>query len=133
MAGEDSIAEWRISIISRLEHELPRAVADPLDRTLWVVRHLEEYIDRWVGFVEHPAVAGEPNSFVFDSGLFAVIGVAIEVLNEEISKVNIPTEARERWNALVALHTNMHRARDVSSRHRLHQLGSELYTKLSTR
>lgn len=131
MEDASSPAEWKASMQSRLEQELPKAAADPIDRVRWLARHLEEYIDRWAGFVEHPAVASQPSTFPFESGLFVVIGLAVDLLQRELASTVLLGPAEETWNSLVSVHARMRQHLDLSSREHLQRLGGEFYAKLA--
>lgn len=125
-----SIVEWQHLMESRLEQALPSSTADPLDRVRWAASHLAEYIDRWVGFAEHPAVTSQPNSFVFESGLFGVIGLGVDLLERESASAALPGHAQETRAKLVSVHKRLSEGRDLSLRQLLQQLGTQLCAEL---
>jgi hypothetical protein len=51
------------------------------ERVLWIMDHLDEYIERWLGFA---ALLTDPKALI-QSDLFTVVEIAVEALEEEFA------------------------------------------------
>src|SRR4051812_25170805 len=109
MTDPQTIAEWRTSLLTRLNEELPQdqGGASGNRRVCWLAVHLDEYVERWIGFIEHPAVRAEPQINLFESGLFKVIDIALELLEEEVRTVAFNSQTHQIWAELQAVHTEL--------------------------
>jgi hypothetical protein len=130
--AEMTESDWRSSLRAQLEDAVPRDRASGLDRVRWLAVRLIEYIDRWIGFVEHPAVVAEPRSFAFESGLFSVIGIAIEQVSAEAAVTELPSAAASALNDLVTSHETIRAKQDVMARHLLHRRSCEFLDALAS-
>lgn len=52
------------------------------DRLRWITNHLDEYIERWLGFAALPI---SPKALI-QSDLFTMVEIAIEALEEEVAQ-----------------------------------------------
>lgn len=72
--------------------------------------------------VEHPEVRSEPTAFFFESGLFQVIGIAIELIEEEGPADALSAEANRAWGEVLSAHSELLRTRALEIRESLHPL-----------
>jgi hypothetical protein len=122
--------EWRESINSRLEAALPRARFQGRERLRWLSAHLCEYIDRWIGFVDHPVMdSASPDRLIGDP-LFGVIGVGIELLGEELALLSVPSPLTQLWEAVCETHRRILQDRDVNLRYMFFSRCKEFTTSL---
>jgi len=122
---------WRHAILSRLEEARPKDVATNTDRIRWLATHLDEYVDRWVGFTEHPAVSEGPPSQAFDSDQFAIIELAIELIGQEIPAQGLEGTVAARWDRLVYAHRDLQATRDLMRRNELRMASSDFLAYVS--
>ncbi|HEU4559413.1 MAG TPA: hypothetical protein VFS20_16260 [Longimicrobium sp.] len=54
------------------------------DRTLWILDHLDKYLERWLGFA---AMSVEPRALI-QSDLFTITEIAVEALEQEYARVS---------------------------------------------
>lgn len=130
MTEETQLNEWRASLRSRLDEELPTVSASPDERVRWTARHLREYVDRWTGFVEHPSVMNQPIDFAFDSGMFSVIAAAVELIDSEM-RPDVDPAVRDGWRKFVRCYHEIRETRAVESRNQLLELADEFTTSLN--
>ena len=119
MSDARSEAEWRASLLNRLNAELPRHTDCENRRIVWLAEHLYEFIERWIGFVMHPAVQSQPTEFLFQSGLFAVIGITLRLIDEEISHRPLDQRTSANWATLLTTHRSLLRTHNVGMREKL--------------
>lgn len=125
---DDSFIDLRDSLCSRLNDELPKDSVAPPERVHWLARHVREYVDRWVGFVEHPSVTTQPIAFAFSGGMFLVIGVAMDLIESELAE-DIRPETLAAWRRFARLYCHVRDTRDLSSREQLLRLAEEFETR----
>jgi len=82
-----------------LKHALEErlaALADlsPKGKVVWLIAHLEEYVERLLGFTALPHTT--MNALV-NSDLFALVQVAAELVTEEIERALVSPVLREEW------------------------------------
>jgi hypothetical protein len=52
------------------------------DRLRWITKHLDEYIERWLGFAALPI---SPRALI-QSDLFTMVEIAVDALEEEVAQ-----------------------------------------------
>lgn len=119
MGEPQSPAEWRESLITRLNEQLPDSEMFGRQRIRWLAAHLEEYVDRWLGFSEHPSVRSQPLPFLFESGLYRVIGIALDLIEREVRTFSLPPQVREILVELQAICTALPNTHDSDLPYRL--------------
>ena len=75
--------ELRASLVRELEAVSQREGYSQLARLIWLRNELENYLDRWLGFV---ALDETAISSLFQSDLFTMILVASDVYEQELGK-----------------------------------------------
>jgi hypothetical protein len=92
----------RSSFQTELESEALRNAWDQSERVRWILDHLDEYIERWLGF---SALRINSRSLI-KSDLFTVVDVAVEALEQEFaqsSSPHAPLQVRSVRDAVEAL------------------------------
>jgi hypothetical protein len=104
-----SRSEWKSLLTSHLEEaKLPSCFA----RLKWLCSHMDEYLERFVGFVKLGTV---PIAKLVDGDLFVIIRVAVEVIDEKlIQEPRINQSIREQWTEFKNTIIWMQRAQDAS-------------------
>jgi hypothetical protein len=69
----------RALFLADLDTDARKNAWDAKGRVLWIMDHLDEYIERWLGFA---SLRISPQALI-QSDLFTVVDVAIEVLEQE--------------------------------------------------
>jgi hypothetical protein len=123
---------WRHSILSRLDEERPTSVASHAERVRWLAAHLDEYVERWIGFVEHPVMVEGPTSQAFESDQFAIIGLAIELIGQELREQGIGDPGAARWNRLEQAHRDLQSSRDLGRRGELRTASSDFLAHMTS-
>jgi hypothetical protein len=82
-----------------LDAETRKNAWGPEERMLWAMEHLDEYIERWLGFAAHIV---SPQALI-GSDLFTVIEIAVEALEQEFARSRIDLESRRPERFRVAL------------------------------
>jgi len=82
----------RKRLTDRLDNEV---IGDSEYKMLWLVRHLEEYLERWFGFAE---LEGVTVADTLHNELFDVVLAAVDVINSRLPQLG-PTKPfpREEW------------------------------------
>jgi hypothetical protein len=68
-------------------------------RLRWLAEHLEEYVDRWLGFC---AVAPESTLSLVTAPGFGVIELGAEALGEELSDAPVPPDVNAAWQGFLS-------------------------------
>ena len=71
---EKRIERWQSELIKRLAKEV-RGSDD--DKIKWLVQHLKEYMERWLGFANMPNVSVDAT---LNSDLFGVVMAAVDIV-----------------------------------------------------
>ena len=102
-----SPSEWKSLLTSHLEEaNLPSCLA----ALKWLCAHMDEYLERFVGFVKLGTV---PIAKLVDGDLFIIIRVAVEVIEEKlIQESRIDRPIREQWTEFKNTVIWMQQARD---------------------
>jgi hypothetical protein len=124
MNQDTTMTGWRQSILSRLEAERPASVASHAERVRWLAAHLDEYVDRWIGFAEHPVIAEGPASQAFESDQFAIIGLAVELVGREMREHGIEDPGAALWDRVEQAHRDLESSRDLERRGELRSASS---------
>src|SRR5205823_4859465 len=92
LKGKKGIKVCLTNLSRRLDTEVR---GDCSYQILWLVRHLEEYLERWLGFarMENLTVAG-----TLRNDLFCVVLAATKIIGDKVAQLD-PTVAfpREEW------------------------------------
>jgi regulator of protease activity HflC (stomatin/prohibitin superfamily) len=91
--------ELRNLLLTELEIQSARGRFDPGQRLGWLAEHLEEYVDRWLGFVALPSW---PMSHLLRFDGFVMVEIGTEVLDAEIKRAAPPPNVLLAWNEFVA-------------------------------
>lgn len=132
MTDAASPTDWRQSLIVRLEDALPRGSTHPNRRIHWLAVHLDEYVDRWIGFAEHPAMRDPPPASLFTSGLFSVIGIAIDLIEAEAPATALPGPVCTAWSELLASYAELLRTHGPAARDRFRSVTSRFSREIAT-
>jgi|GEM_PF-6173766 len=91
---ERRIKRWESDLIKRLIEE----VADDDSRIKWLIQHLKEYMERWLGFarMEDLTVEGTLNS-----DLFCVVAAAVNIVESLKTSVKKAWFPDDEWNQFV--------------------------------
>src|SRR2546422_1048990 len=83
--SNERVKSWEKQLVDRLDNEV---TGDSLYKILWLVRHLEQYLERWLGFaqMENMTIAA-----TLRNDLFYVILAAINVIEDRISQLGTTT------------------------------------------
>ena len=76
------VLSWKKRLVDRLDNEVK---GDCAYQVVWLVRHLEQYLERWLGFaqMENMSVAG-----TLRNDLFCVALAAAEIIDDKITCLN---------------------------------------------
>lgn len=78
--------------MDRLDNEI---VGDFDYKTVWLIRHLEQYLERWLGFAQIPTIGVSAS---LGNELFCVVFTAANVLGDRIARINPVTSfPRQEW------------------------------------
>lgn len=86
-------------------------------RLRWLAEHLEEYVERWLGFC---AIASESSSSLATAPGFNVIDLGAQALEDEIAFAQLPAGAQAAWQSFLS---SLHQVRDRGGREEAEQLG----------
>ena len=89
-------ADFKKSIIERLDTDTKRQ--DRLKRLAWLFEHLEEYLDRLLGFL-----AVVPLEDLLDTDVHTVLNVGVEITDQEQSALVGHDEFRQAWQAFTSV------------------------------
>jgi hypothetical protein len=67
---------------------------DSGSRIRWLIDHVEEYIDRWVGFCDLP---NSSMTSLMNGDFFGVVEIGLKVLGEELANIKMSPEAEATW------------------------------------
>jgi hypothetical protein len=81
------------SIVQHLNEECRGNPGSP-DRIAWLLRQMEEYIDRWIGFCSVPEL--EMNALTGGT-LFTTVDAAYEVLHSEVLAGQVDVSNLREW------------------------------------
>jgi hypothetical protein len=73
---------------AELDAETRRNAWELKERVLWIMEHLDEYIDQWLGF----AALRISSEALIESDLFTVVEIAAEALEQEFAGTGTPLE-----------------------------------------
>jgi hypothetical protein len=91
--------ELRASLQQQLAEETERRRLRPEGRIAWLGERLEEYVDRWLGFV---AITRDPMPLAVDHVLFSIIEIGAEAAEAEMRSIEPAPAIREAWRAFEA-------------------------------
>src|SRR5687767_10551625 len=92
------IDEWRDSLRRQLDEQAARAGDLPVVKLQWLSEQMENYIERWLGFL---AVTPRRRKVAGDDPLFTVIELAAEMMTAEIQKLPMATPVVQHWQDFV--------------------------------
>jgi len=95
-------------------------------RLRWLAEHLEEYVDRWLGFC---ALAVESNTSVVTAPGFYMIELGREALAEEFAGARMPPDVEAAWRDFASA---LSKVRDRGGLREAEQLGVAARQVLST-
>ena len=65
-----------------------------IGRLTWLFQHLDEYLDRWIGFCNvGPSVVGS----IVEGDLHICLVIALDLIHEELRSLVGATAFKERW------------------------------------
>jgi hypothetical protein len=82
------------------------------ERLSWLCRQLQEYVDRWAGFV---ALESIPMPNLIASEHFGMIEIGAEMVGEEMASGHPPALAADAWPGVVATLRRLRRGDGNSS------------------
>jgi hypothetical protein len=92
MSSANRIESLRSRLADRLENEVR---ADCAYQILWLVRHLEQYLERWLGFAQTESIGV---AATLRGELFYVVLAATNVIGDKMAQLDPTTPfPREEW------------------------------------
>lgn len=88
MQDRNTLRSW---FRAELEAEARKNGWDVKQRVLWIMDHLDEYIERWLGFAALPI---NPKVLI-SSDLFTTVEIAVDALEEEFAETAESLEERQ--------------------------------------
>lgn len=112
MATTRRADELRASLLRELETVAQREGFDYVRRLRWLRGELENYLDRWLAFA---AVESIPLKSLLNDDLFAMVGVAAEVLDQQLrASAAVLSSVTDSWIRFYASLMRVRAAKDRS-------------------
>jgi len=97
------IGSWAKKLAGRLESEV---AGDSGERMLWLVRHLEQYLERWLGFARCGQVTIAAS---LDNETFFVVLAAVQVIENTLDQAGSTRPfPQEEWEGFCAALSRVH-------------------------
>jgi hypothetical protein len=78
MNRKERVASWRKQLMNRIKDEV---TPDRIAELVWLVRHLEEYLERWLAFARLQTVN---LAATLDNDVFCIVLAASDLIDERL-------------------------------------------------